>query len=726
MTESQDAPLIYFISGMWCSTCAKTIQDGASKITGIASAEVSYPSKLLLVGLRDQADPVAADEEIRKKVEAIGFGIKKQSAGWLQSFNEDLDREQKRGLSTVRMSLVWFLAMWSSMIAFAGYLGGGISTDERYYFSLASSVFGIPAIIIGIIPYAQSGWRALSSSRLWTLDLFISVGGVAAVSLTALNLLSGQAHSYADSGAMIVAILLLTKFIESSVAQKLSSSILFQINQFHDFTEVFKAGDWKKAQASQIRKEDRVRVARGTTVAFDGRLLSSSALLNSHLLSGEDALLPLSEGDHVLAGTIAHSDFEMIVAQPLGYRRIDTWAESALASGGGSLSGSKRFLRLESSLTAVAFSGAIVVSAAQWWRGGTPIETAEAFFTGILIFCPCLFASIIPISKQMVHLTLLKMGVIINRTEALLDLKKIKNVYLDKTGTLEAAESELICLDRQNTDRIQIILHQLSLKSHHPILRGLPQLTGQTAAAAPPVLSEIQEFPGQGVTATVDGLSPLVVGRFEFVNERTGVAQVPSPYPVIALNGQTAGHIVVKTIFNHQAKNFLGELLNELPRAEIEILSGDPRLEAGAPLLMIAPKRLIYRGGLSPEEKAQAILPHSLYIGDGLNDTLALAKASVSCRVGNRVLGFAPVDIQLQVPDLEIILSVMKYAKRYRRILLQTALSALLYNVIAFSLAIAGKFSPLGAVVAMLLSFVLLFLSSSRLLLPIRRSHAAV
>ena len=175
---SSEAPqqMIYFISGMWCSTCAKNIRESVSRLDGVAYAEVNYATKLLLVQPGAQTPPQILDQPIQTQVGQIGFGIKRQSEGWVLNLHESLKNESNNKISWTQVSTVWFLAMWSSMLAFAGYLGGDLSQNDLFHLSLASSVFGLPAILLGIIPYANSGLRALRFSRLLTLDLFIFLG----------------------------------------------------------------------------------------------------------------------------------------------------------------------------------------------------------------------------------------------------------------------------------------------------------------------------------------------------------------------------------------------------------------------------------------------------------------------------------------------------------------------------------------------------------------------
>ena len=204
---SAEAPqLIYFISGMWCSTCAKNIRESVAQIEGVGSADLNYSSKLLLVRPKTSMGTEPLDQSIQTKVARIGFGIKRQSEGWILNFHESLKRESNRKIPWVLVSLVWFLAMWSSMLAFAGYLGGDLTPDDLYRLALASSAFGLPAIVFGIIPFGRSGLRALWFSRLLTLDAFVFLGVLCAFSVSVIALFERSSVTYADSGSMIVAV----------------------------------------------------------------------------------------------------------------------------------------------------------------------------------------------------------------------------------------------------------------------------------------------------------------------------------------------------------------------------------------------------------------------------------------------------------------------------------------------------------------------------------------
>lgn len=699
--------LVYFVSGMWCSTCAKNVRESVANLEGVESADLNYASKLLLVRPSRSLDLGPLDQAIQSKVVRTGFGIKKQSEGWILQFHESLKQESNRKVPWTLISLVWFLAMWSSMLAFAGYLGGDLSKFDLYALSIASSAFGLPAILLGIFPFGKAGIRALIFGKLLTLDLFIFFGGLSALAVSIFALLTQSHVTYADSGSMIVAILLLTKKIENSVVSTLTSKILFQLHPKNKTVEVYRKNQWICAETAQIRKGDLVKVMAQDTVPFDGRLESERSEINNHLMSGESHPILLKKGDHVLAGAIANENFVLEVTSPQGERKIDAWAEAALLSENQKSRYTKLFSRIESGLVIFAFLGAVVIATFQAFKGADTRLIVESFFVGILIFCPCLFASIIPLAKQITYLALQNHGIFISRTDALFDLSKISQFFIDKTGTLESTESIYVPLSEDIEVAIPY-LKGLAKISTHPILRGL------TVTGAAKGIAKIEEYPGNGLIAKADGGAEIIVGRSSFLEKMGIVPRESSNYPFVVINRRIVGHIYVQSIYDKRSQHFLKSLLEQDKNAQVQILSGDPRPGAGSNFVVLDP-RISFHGNLAPEEKARKLSNDSAFIGDGLNDTLALAKARVSFRIGHRVLGFAPVDFHLQVPNLNLVLSTIRYSKKFRKILIQTACAAFLYNAVALTLAGLGKFSPLGAVISMLFSFSIMLLSVSRL-----------
>src|SRR5690606_32465518 len=262
----------------------------------------------------------------------------------------------------------------------------------------------------------------------------------------------------------------------------------------------------------------------------------------------------------------------------------------------------------------------------------------------------------------------------------------------------------------KDNQEIQEILGELSTRSKHIILRNLKQTSSSQR------LEEVQEIAGKGLIAQTKSNDRIIVGSKSFLEENgVNIPSFKNPhYSFVSFNQRLVGEIIKKTHYDENSLNLLKEILNFDSKMQIDILSGDSNSEVSNKYLSLD-ERIHYFGGLSPEEKAKKIKPFSAFIGDGLNDTLALSEAFVSFRIGQRVMSLDSVDFYLQHPNLNLIMTVLHYAKKYKRVLIQTSIAALVYNIIAISFAAYTSFSPLSAVCAMFVSFLLMLLSILRL-----------
>lgn len=709
--------LIYFVTGMFCGSCARTVEKGVRALPGVAGAGLNFSNRLLRVELRSGTEPEELSREIENAIRQGGFEAKRQSGGWLPEFLDQLRDEQSRAIPPWLLCFVFFFAMWSSTMAFAGYLGG-VSNQERWLLAALSTALGMPALLLGSAPFAKAGLRSLRRAGMLTLDLFIGFGGGCAALFSLNNLAAGSSETYVDSAAMVLTLLLGAKIAETRLARRMAQGILNSIHGQDLVVTRIEPGPKRLCLASQIRRLDVVLFRTGETVLFDGPLLNGQAAIDNHLLSGEPTDRKVNRGEVISAGSIARSDLTLRVDHPVGSRMVDIWAETALTAASRPHRYSNSLVQMESWLTLVALCGSSCLGILSYLRTARVDQGVEAFFIGVLIFCPCLFANILPYAKQLAHLSLARQGIICHRVDCLFDLHLVRHLVFDKTGTLEALESTLILRDQaQHLDaKLPSLLDSLRRHTPHPILDGLVLAEGRDTALPAP--SSTQVTPGQGVMASWPELGEtLVAGRASFVSaECGGNAEGPRHATWVARNGQVVAEIVPSAVHQQHALEMLRRLHQERPDLSLHILSGDPRPLTGPLRDLVSDGIVSYHGNLSPDQKSALMPISSAFVGDGLNDILALARADVSIRTGARGRAFGTVDIELCERNLEAVPQLLRTSRRFVTILGQTAAMAVVYNVIAWLLAALGMFSPLGAVCAMLSSLTLMTLSSLRLL----------
>ena len=323
-SQGQDE-LFYFVSGLWCQTCGSTVESMATNCNGVRTATLNFATKILRVELDARSSSETVHEEFAKRVQGSGFSAKRLASGWTQNFEAELAQEMERKLRPVPSAIVFFLAMWSSMFAFAGYIGQ-LPEEQEYLLACLATAVGLPALLLGVQPFALAGFRALRNGGRLTLDLFITLGAASAGFFSLALLYSSQPITYVDSAAMILSLLLLAKHLEAHLSHGLSSRVLEAITPLQHEVQVHRRDGWVTRPVSQIRSDEMIRVEPGQTVPLDGKLLSPKAKIDRHLVTGECEVRNLVAGDEVLSGMVAHSCCEFTVVRPLGRRTIDNWA----------------------------------------------------------------------------------------------------------------------------------------------------------------------------------------------------------------------------------------------------------------------------------------------------------------------------------------------------------------------------------------------------------------
>jgi P-type E1-E2 ATPase len=709
---------IYFISGMWCGTCAKAVEGKIRAVPGVSDAQLNFFTKLLIVTTPGTVDTQRLNSEIDKAVSTLGYTAHLQRGDWISRYSNTLTDERRHVFSDVRSFLTLFLAMWTSMFAFARYSGGFTGTsNEAFFLAVLTASAGAPAVLLGISPYAVAAVRALRSGTL-SLDLIVTIGALSALVLSAIALWSGQPEVYLDSAAMIVALLLLTKWFEVSLAAALSRRLTVPLPCADATVEIFRGGQWKPAVPAQAKRGDRIRVRQGQTLSLDGRLISKELQATDELLSGETTIRSFQQGAELRAGMNLLSDGEIEVSASVGERLIDRWAGDALTSVNTKAGTGGWYQRIETHLVLISLLGSSSLGLISWFSGNGSAAALESFLIGVLLFCPCLFVSILPMAQAMSLITLRRRGIFLYNVAALHRLARVANFAFDKTGTLFLYRTEWEVLGNGAAPALEKVLALAKACSSHPILQGL-RLTAPSPVRTDEI--ECEEIVGEGVRIhEKQQQQEILIGRprlLTAVGIHLSAAVNPEYDTLVALNGQVIGRLLPAQTYALRARAGIARLMKSFPTAKFLVLTGDSNPAEHQRVHQCFSSRMEYYGGLTPEQKADIIrgLENVLYVGDGLNDIAALNEAGVSARVGRSANDLGETDVFLVGHGVEQLPSIISYARYFQRVVRQTILLSFLYNVCAFSLAACGWFSPLTAALAMLGSFMLMILSITRL-----------
>jgi Cu2+-exporting ATPase len=544
-------------------------------------------------------------------------------------------------------------------------------------------------------------------------------------------------HAYFDAAVMLAFFLLLgryldhrTRAIARSAAEELAALEVPRAILILDGTEI-------ETPIADIHPGDTVLVRPGARMPVDGIVLHGASELDRSLLTGESLPVPAGQGTVVSAGEVNLTGPLTVQVAAAGkdsslHRMADL---VAVAEGTKTryTSLADRASRLYSPLVHILSFSAF----GYWmWATGGDVRYAINISAAVLIItCPCALGLAVPAVITSASGRLFRKGLLIKHGTALERLAEVDTVVFDKTGTLTLGTPEPVALTA-HPERAVAIAAALAAGSSHPLARALAE-GAKAAGIAPADIKDIREVPGYGIEGTHHG-TRVRLGRADWCGANPlpmtatylsigSTPEAPSASPPPRGEGMGVGGTRPETqthafSFTDRLRPGAEHAVAALKAAgmKVELLSGD----AEAPVRDLADRLGIpeWQAGVLPAEKAARVAQLSaegrkvLMVGDGLNDTAALAAAHVSISPAS-ALDAARVasDIVLLGQDIAPIGDAVRISRQATRRMIENFLISGGYNIIAVPLALVGMATPLAAALAMSLSSITVSLNAMRL-----------
>ncbi|MDO5643119.1 MAG: heavy metal translocating P-type ATPase, partial [Paracoccus sp. (in: a-proteobacteria)] len=478
---------------------------------------------------------------------------------------------------------------------------------------------------------------------------------------------------------------------------------------------LLKDGAERVVAVADLRPGDVIRIRPGARVAADGAVISGMSEIDRSLLTGESLPVQAGPGAMLSAGEVNLTgplDLRVTAAgRDSSLSRLANLVAHAEASRGRYASLAERAARGYSpAVHLLAFASFIGwVYATGDWR--LAINVAAAV---LIITCPCALGLAVPAVVTAASGKLFRRGLLIKEGTALERLAEVDTVAFDKTGTLTMGQPELVSLTPL-PDGLQGAALALADGSGHPLSRALATAL-KAEGVAPVDLENIREVPGFGVEAEWQSRR-IRLGRADWAGADVPAAAA-GPVSVLAIEGADPVLLEFADALRPGAAECVAALRAQGKR--VLMLSGDtaPAVARAAADLGID----AFQAGITPQEKEAAIAGLAgagakvLMVGDGLNDTAALARAHVSISPAS-ALDAARVasDIVLMGKDLGAVAGALDMAVVARRRIKQNFVISFGYNVVAVPIALAGFATPLMAALAMSLSSITVTLNALRL-----------
>ncbi|WP_170578088.1 cation-translocating P-type ATPase [Ruegeria arenilitoris] len=697
----QDAQIALSLPGIHCSACISTVERELNAYPGVEDARVNLTLKRAMI--KASSDLRAAD--LIPVLERAGYEAHELDPGSLSA-----TQANKAGRDLLmRLAVAGFASMNVMLLSVSVWSGASDATRDMFHW--ISAAIALPAIAFSAQPFFANAWSALRVKRL-NMDVPIVLAILLAL-ITSLweTALSGK-HAYFDAALTLTFFLLAGRYLDyrtrdaaRSAAEELTALEVPRAIRLVDGVE-------EEVAVATLAVGDLILVRPGGRMPVDGEIVSGQSELDRSLLTGETLPVFAQAGMAVSAGEVNLTGPLTIRATAVGedtslHRMADLVAIAE--------SGRSRYTSLADKAAKLYAPGVHILAGLSflgWYIYSGDIRTALNIAAAVLIItCPCALGLAVPAVTTAASGRLFRKGMLIKHSTALERLAEVDTVVFDKTGTLTSGTPELINLGDHARADLEVAL-ALSEASSHPLSVALTT-AARDAGVKPARLKDITEVPGYGTEGTYRD-QRVRLGRAAWTGAQEG--------DQTAAWLSVAGQAPVCFQYSDSLRPGAAEAVQAFRDAgkEVILISGDTEGAVQALAEKLGIEHWVAQA--LPQEKAARVQElsdqgrHVLMVGDGLNDTAALAAAHVSISPAS-ALDAARVasDIVLLGNDLAPIADACDTAVKATKRIRENFRIATVYNIIAVPLAVAGLATPLIAALAMSTSSITVSLNALRL-----------
>ena len=735
------------VGGMTCAACQAHVDRAVSKLDGVQSVAVNLLAGSMLV---DYDPAQVTPDDICTAVDRAGYSASPVSAGTeaapsgsaqarsgaahMESPTKKLEVAASAMRTRLIVSIIFLIPLfYIGMGHMLGWPLPGIFTDHSHSMTLALTelVLLIPIVYVNDA-YFINGFKSLAHGAP-TMDALIAVGATASIawSLYAMfvmadQLAAGQVHNammtgmdnlYFESAGTILSLVTVGKYLETRSKSKTGGAIEALIDLApKTATVVADDGSETTVDVDAILPGQVLRVRPGESIPVDGVVLEGASAVDESALTGESIPVEKTAGDTVNAATVNRTGSFTFRATRVGadtsLAKIIQLVEDANATKAPIARMADKvagvFVPVVFAISAVTFVAWMVLT-------GSVNEALTSAVAVLVISCPCALGLATPVAIMVGTGKGAEMGILFKSAEALENLRNVGTVVLDKTGTVtrgKPAVTDIVVAER--VDGAPVMSEKALLKlaaalerqSEHPLAEAI-MTECETRGIVARMVEDFAAVPGRGVTAR-EGQNAIAAGNVRLMDELgvtvpAGLAEqfaAEGKTPLFfAKNGELVGTIAVAD----EVKETSAEAIAALRSlgVDVRMLTGDNRVTAEA---------IARRVGLASEQVIADVLPADkerhvrelqdaggkvAMVGDGINDSPALARADVGLAIGTGAdIAKEGADVVLMRSDLMDVARAIELSRATIRNIKQDLFWALFYNGIGIPLA-AGVFFPL-------------------------------
>ena len=699
----------YTVTGMSCASCANAVEKALNKNNDI-NASVNFATEKLNIEYDEKKYNF---DKIREIVESAGYGLAEDMT---EDKKVELYQEKITSLKNRLILAVIFVVplLYISM----GHMLGAVLPEflnpkvNPLNFALAQFVLTLPIIYAGRDFFSHGFKNLVRKSP--TMDSLIAIGSTAAVlygiyATFGIVIVDPEAHMdlYYESAGAIITLILFGKLLEAKTKGQTSSAIKKLIGLQPKKAKIIENGAEKEVLIENLKVGDIVIVKPGEKIAVDGRIVEGATSVDESMLTGESLPVSKKVGDKVVGGSINKNGSIRFEATEIGENTVLSQIIKLVEEAQGSKAPISRMADIVSAYFVPIVIGIAIITGIAWFLSGSGLVTALSFFIAVLVIaCPCALGLATPTSIMVGTGKGAENGILIKSGEALETAYKIKTVVFDKTGTITKGKpilTNLIAYGKYNENELLKIAASVENDSEHPLAEAIVNKAKEKNIEIKPY-EKFRAMPGYGIRAIFEGKEVQIGNRKLMENRKINVEISQKDYDILLNEGKTpmyisidnelAGLVAVADVIKETSK----EAIEKLKKMGIKtvMLTGDNEKTAKFIAKQVGIDDVISE--VLPYQKSQKVKELQekdefvAMVGDGINDSPALAQANVGIAIGNGTdVAIESADIVLIRNDLRDVAGAIALSKATITNIKENLFWAFFYNVLGIPFA-AGIF----------------------------------
>lgn len=707
MTENQEKKEIFYVIGMSCAGCAANVEQALSDRKGVIEAKVNFAGSTVMV---DYDQSIVTPSGLQKTVQEAGYDLVIEEEGE-ENQAENLQREEYRVLKRKTIGAV-ILALPVFII--------GMFFMHMPYGEWIMLLFTLPVMVVFGSGFFVNAWKQLKHGHA-NMDTLVAVSTGIAFLFSLFNTIwpeywtsrGIEAHVYYEAAAVIIALILIGRLMESRAKSNTSAAIRKLIGlQPKTVIRILDDGREQEIPVKAVQQGDILLVKPGDKIPVDGSVTEGASFVDESMITGEPVPVEKVTGIHVFAGTINQKGSFRFMAEKVGNETVLAQIIKMVQEAQGSKAPVQQLVDKIAGIFVPTVIGIAIVTFMGWMLAGGDLAFTHALLTSVtvlVIACPCALGLATPTAIMVGIGKGAENNILIRDAESLEQFYKVTAVVLDKTGTITEGKPEVTDIfwnPRIDISQYMPVLLYIESRSEHPLADAVvTHLVGEGVTSS--LRGVFESITGQGVQGTIEGRNYYVGNRR--LLEAHGIQwndQQANQADSCSLAGKTVVYfaddkeILALIVIADRVKEGSVEAIRHLQDKGIDVymLTGDNVITAHAVADSIGLKH--YKAEVMPSDKAVFVKELQqqgaivAMVGDGINDSQALAQADVSIAMGKGSdIAIDVAKITLITSDLNVIPKAWNLSRQTVMAIRQNLFWAFIYNLIGIPLA-AGIMYP--------------------------------